>query len=56
MRIILESKKNIKITTLPELISGNYWILDNNSKNLLNVVEENGKLTAVTVVENDIRY
>jgi len=43
MKIIVENKKNINTTILPENISGNYWIVDNNSKNLLNVIEENGK-------------
>ena len=43
MKVIVESEKNINITTLPEIVSDNCWILDNNSKNLLNVVEENGK-------------
>ncbi|MBR6690242.1 MAG: type VII secretion protein EssC [Bacilli bacterium] len=42
MKIIVESEKNINIITLPENISGNYWITDNNLKNLLNIVEENG--------------
>lgn len=42
MKVILETENNINITKLPEMISGNYWILDDNSKNLLNVIEENG--------------
>ena len=40
MKVIVESINNISVTTLPENISGNYWILDSNLKNLLNVVEE----------------
>lgn len=43
MKVIVESEKNINVTMLPEVISGNYWILDNNSKNLLNVEEQDGK-------------
>lgn len=43
MKVILESEKNISVTTLPKDISGNCWILDNNLKNLLNVVEEDKK-------------
>ena len=43
MKVIVESLNNINVTMLPEKISGSYWILDNNSKNLLNVIEEEGK-------------
>ena len=43
MRIIVDDKKSISITKLPNQISENYWILDNNSKNLINVVAEEGK-------------
>ena len=43
MKVIIESEKNINIINLPEVISGNYWIVDNNLKNLLNVEEQNGK-------------
>ena len=43
MKVILESKNSIRVTILPELISGNYWILDDNSKNLLNVIEEDNQ-------------
>ncbi len=43
MKVIVESEKNLNITSLPESVTGNYWILDNNSKNLLNVIGENGK-------------
>ena len=41
MKIILENNKNISLTTIPESISGNYWIVDYDSKNLLNIVENN---------------
>ena len=43
MKVIVESGNNIKVTTLPEMISGNYWIIDNNLKNLLNVTAEDSK-------------
>jgi len=43
MKIIVESVKNINVTKLPNEIKGNHWVLDENSKNLLNVCEENGK-------------
>ena len=43
MRLILESTNNITLTRLPNEIKGNYWILDDNSKNLLNVIEQNNK-------------
>lgn len=42
MKVIVQNEKNISVTILPETISGNYWILDNNSKNLLNIIEEEG--------------
>ena len=41
MRVILENEKNINQINLPELILGNYWLTDSNSKNLLNIVAEN---------------
>ena len=40
MKIILENKNHLSITTIPETTSGNYWILDYNSKNLLNIIEK----------------
>lgn len=43
MRLVLESKERISITRLPNIINGNYWVLDDNSNNLINVEEENGK-------------
>ena len=43
MKVIVETQKSISVTTLPETVSGNYWLLDNNLKNLLNVIEEEGK-------------
>ena len=42
MKVILETKKKLIVTKLPELISGNFWISDDNLKNLLNVIEESG--------------
>lgn len=43
MRLVLESKDQLTITKLPNSVSGNYWIIDDNNKNLLNVsVENNG--------------
>ena len=41
MRLVLESKDQLTITKLPKSISGNYWIIDDNNKNLLNVSVEN---------------
>ncbi len=43
MKIVVESGKNLIKTSLPENIAGNYWIIDSNYKNLLNVSGENGK-------------
>lgn len=43
MKIILESKDNIKMIRLPNEVSGNYWVLDNSSKNLLNIEAKEGK-------------
>ena len=51
MKIIVESANQITTTILPEEASGNYWLLDENSKNLLNVVEENGNWTLVSNIE-----
>ena len=42
MKIIVESGNKITTTILPEQISGNYWITDGDSNNLLNVIEEEG--------------
>ena len=42
MKIIVETNDKIKITALPEEVSGSFWIVDNHSKNLINVIEENG--------------
>ena len=42
MKVIVESSNSINVNRLPENISGNYWIIDDSSKNLLNVVSENG--------------
>ena len=41
MRLVLESKDQLTITKLPKSVSGNYWIIDDNNKNLLNVSVEN---------------
>ena len=43
MKIIVESGNKITTTILPEQISGNYWITDDNANNLLNIIEEEGK-------------
>ena len=43
MKLILESENNINITKLPNEISGNFWIVDNNSKNLLNIEAQENK-------------
>ena len=43
MKIILENKNHLSVTTIPETTSGNYWILDYNSKNLLNIIENNNQ-------------
>lgn len=45
MRIVLEKENNINVISLPEVPSGNYWLLDENSKNLLNIVAENNAWT-----------
>lgn len=37
MKLVLESKDSLTITKLPNVISGNYWVVDENNKNLLNV-------------------
>ena len=42
MKIILENNNTIVKTILPEIISGNYWIVDCEQKNLINVEAENG--------------
>lgn len=40
MKVILETNKNIIVTTLPEIISGNYWLTNETYKNILNIVAE----------------
>ena len=37
MRLILESEETLNTTKLPKEINGNYWIVDNNLKNLINI-------------------
>ena len=41
MKIILESHNKLVKTILPEVISGNYWVVDANQQNLINVEAEN---------------
>jgi len=41
MKIILESHNKLIKTILPEAISGNFWVVDANNKNLINVEAEN---------------
>ena len=41
MKIILESHNKLVKTILPEVISGNYWVVDAMNKNLINVEAEN---------------
>ena len=43
MKLILESENNININKLPNEISGNFWIVDNNLKNLLNIEAQDNK-------------
>ena len=37
MRLVLESKNKLTITNLPNKVFGNYWVVDQDNKNLLNV-------------------
>ncbi len=37
MKIILQDKKKLLITKLPQEIKGNYWLKDNNKKNIVNI-------------------
>ena len=43
MRLVLEGSDYLCVTKLPHEIKGNYWVIDNTSKNLLNVISLNGK-------------
>lgn len=43
MRVIIEDENSISVNNLPENINGNYWLVDENSKNLLYVEAINNK-------------
>ena len=37
MKIILQDKKKLLTTKLPKEINGNYWLTDNDKKNIVNI-------------------